>query len=122
MTIFFGSFISGFALMLIPVFIVPEFMARARAKKIFEEGKVLVVEGMPERYHPMPKGGHDEESFYINGVYFHYSDYSRSFGYDNAASLGGVITPGDFYRITYYPDQDPLEHGGHSILKIEIRQ
>ncbi|TCJ14253.1 hypothetical protein EPD60_09630 [Flaviaesturariibacter flavus] len=92
-----------------------------RADKIFAQKLFRVVEGFPLNYHPMPKEGHDEEKFEIQGISFHYSDYDTRFGYDNAASHGGVIHPGNYYRITYYPDQDSLEAGGPAILKIEIK-
>ena len=104
------------------IFFVPQLVAPSRARKIMNEGKYLIVEGEPANYHPMPPEGHDEESFDIQGIHFHYSDYSGDFGYHNAASKGGVIKPNNYYRITYYPDQDSLEAAGPSILKIEIRE
>ena len=78
-----------------------------------------MVEGTPINYHPMPKEGHAKEWFDINGVHFAYSDYILSgAGYHNAASLGGVIVPNKYYRLTYYASND-LD--SNKILKIEIR-
>lgn len=92
-----------------------------KGKHIFNDHLYRVVEGVPQNYHPMPEEGHDEERFDIQGVKFHYSDYHIGFGYNNAASHGGVIHPGQYYRITYYPVQDSLEASGPSILKIEVK-
>jgi hypothetical protein len=121
------AFIIGIAMVfisstLLSIILIPQFLGPNRARKIMREGRFLVVEGRPENYHPMPAEGHDEQSFDIQGVHFHYSDYNPRFGYDNAASLGGVISPDNYYRITYFPDQDSTESGGHSIIKIELRQ
>jgi hypothetical protein len=104
------------------ILLIPNFLAPSRARRIINERKYMVVEGKPENYHPMPSEGHDEESFDMQGVHFHYSDYTSGFGYHNAASKGGVIKPNNYYRITYYPDQDSLEAAGPSILKIELRE
>ena len=69
----------------------------------------------------MPKEGHDMERFEINGVHFEYSDYVlNGAGYHNAASLGGVIIPNKYYRLTYYTLHDDID--SNRILKIEIRQ
>jgi hypothetical protein len=100
----------------------PAILGPSKAKKIFENKQYRVVEGYPQKYHPMPEAGHDEESFEIQGVFFHYGDYIARYGYSNAASHGGVIHPGNYYRITYCPDKDPHLYVGHSILIIEKRQ
>ena len=93
-----------------------------KANKIIESGKFFVVEGQPENYHPMPAEGHDEESFTIKGIRFAYSDYVlNGAGYHNAASLGGVIVPNKYYRLTYYTLHDH-DIDSNRILKIEIGQ
>jgi hypothetical protein len=109
-----------FSGLLISVFLIPQFLAPQKAKRLLKEKKCLVVEGKPENFHTIPPRGNGQESFDMNGVHFHYSDYHPGFGYNNAYSLGGVINPDNFYRITYYPDQDPIEESGHSIIKIEV--
>ena len=116
-----GSVALGMSAFFLFISLVPLYFTPREAKRIFDNNLYLVIEGVPENYHPMPKEGHEEESFDIQGVQFHYSDYNPSFGYNNAASLGGVIHANKYYRITYYPDQDPVEAGGPSILKIERR-
>ena len=112
----------GISMIFLFISLGPLFGAPGDGGPIFDNKLYLVVEGMPVHYHAMPKEGHDEESFEIQGVRFHYGDYIPRFGYSNAASHGGVIHPGNYYRITYYPDQDSLEAGGPSILKIEVRK
>ena len=68
----------------------------------YKRGEYDIVEGYVEDFHPMPYGGHDQESFTINGVSFAYSDYVDTFGYHNAKSHGGVITgDGQHLRIGY---------------------
>ena len=110
-----------FSSIMIFALVIPQLLSPSRAKQIIKEGKFMVVEGTPENFHPMPPEGHSEESFELQGVNFHYSDFEARLGYHHAESLGGVIHPGNYYRITYYPDQDSVEEGGHSILKIELR-
>ena len=39
----------------------------------------------------MPKEGHDDETFTVSGIGFHYSDYIIDGSFNNAASLGGPI-------------------------------
>ena len=68
----------------------------------------------------MPKEGHDEERFDINGVHFAYSDFIlTAAGYHNAASLGGVIVPNNYYRLTYYTLHDDID--SNRILKIDFK-
>ena len=55
-----------------------------------------------ENFDPMPYGGHTNESFEINDVYFEYSDYNVTSGYRNTKSHGGVITgDGQYLKIGY---------------------
>jgi hypothetical protein len=116
-----GFMALGMSAIFLFISLIPLYLTPRKARRIFDNNLYLVVEGVPKNYHPMPKEGHDKESFEIQGVKFHYSDYVPRFGYHNAASHGGVIHSNNYYRITYYPDQDSLEAGGPSILKIEIR-
>lgn len=67
----------------------------------FKRGDYNAVEGFVENFHPMPKEGHDSESFSINGIPFEYG-YTISFGYHKVKSDGGVITGnGQHLRIGY---------------------
>ena len=68
----------------------------------YQNGEYEIAEGYVENFHPMPWGGHDQESFQLDGVEFSYSDYTVQFGYHNARSHGGVITgDGQHLRIGY---------------------
>ena len=101
-------------------FLFAQFFDISRAKRIIKNGSFFVIEGPIENYHPMPKEGHEMERFDISGVHFEYSDYQGGLGYHNAASLGGVIAPNNYYRVTYcrlHENEDT-----NRILKIEIRQ
>jgi hypothetical protein len=75
-------------------------------------GRVQIVEGVVEKFHPMPKGGHDTEHFEVNGVMFGYSDYSNHGGFNNTASHGGPMREGLYVRIA---------HVGRHIVRLEIR-
>ena len=68
----------------------------------YQQGDYQIVEGYVENFHPMPEGGHDNEHFEIDGIYFEYSDFTAQQGYHNALSRGGVITgDGQHLRIGY---------------------
>jgi len=68
----------------------------------YEEGNYQIVEGYVENFAPMPAAGRADESFEINGVEFSYCDYEMRPGYNNAKSLGGVITGnGQHLKIGY---------------------
>ena len=68
----------------------------------YQRGQYEVVEGYVENFDPMPYGGHTNESFEINDVYFEYSDYNVTSGYRNTKSHGGVITgDGQYLKIGY---------------------
>ena len=43
--------------------------------EISKDGRMKVVEGQVENFHPMPMDGHDTENFYVGGIYFSYSDF-----------------------------------------------
>jgi hypothetical protein len=116
-----GLVFSFFSVVFLLVFLGGQFLGVRKAKRLIKSGHFSVVEGQPENYHPMPKEGHDKERFDINGVHFAYSDFvDNAPGYHNAASLGGVITARNYYRITYYTLHDDID--SNRILKIEIRQ
>ena len=59
--------------------------------KAYKQGNYRVVEGYVENFDPMPRSGHKEESFDIDGVSFSYSDFIVQQGYHNTKSHGGVI-------------------------------
>jgi hypothetical protein len=111
-----GAFIA-MSILFISIFLGSQIRGISKAKQIMEKGLFKVIEGNLENYHPMPKEGHDNESFDIGGVHFDYGDFQIKFGYSNAASLGGVIRPGNYYRITYY--EEPYNN---AIIRIEMQE
>ena len=65
----------------------------------YREGQYETVEGYVENFDPMPYGGHDTESFDIDGVHF---EYSVGGAYSCYNSSVGVITGnGQHLRIRY---------------------
>jgi hypothetical protein len=79
------------------------------------QGHLAVVEGPVENFHPMPASGHDLESFTVSGVYFAYSDYVVTAGFNQTSSHGGPIREGLLVRISYRgPTTD------EEIVKLEI--
>jgi hypothetical protein len=76
-----------------------------------DEGRFTVVEGTVQNFHPMPYGGHSQETFEVDGMPFHYSDYDGSPGFHTTASHGGPIREGLPVRISF---------AGTTILKLEI--
>ena len=68
----------------------------------YKNGDYLTTEGYIENFKPMPYSGHSDETFYINDVYFSYSDYEGNIGYINTKSHGGVIQGnGQHLKIKY---------------------
>lgn len=74
-------------------------------------GKAQYVEGTVQDFIPMPYQGHANESFDVNGVPFHYSDYVVGGGFNNSSSHGGPIHAGLYVRIWY---------SGNNILKLQV--
>jgi len=100
------------------IFLVRQFTDTNTAKQIFERGNFFVVERKPQNFHFMPREGHDTERFDVQKIHFGYSDYNAyAPGYHHAASLGGVITPQNYYRLTYYKIRDI---DSNRIIKIEV--
>lgn len=112
-----GGVFLALPIFLMFIFLGSQIADRIKANHIIEEKTFMIVEGKTENYHAMPKWGHDTERFDINDVHFEYGDYIIKFGYSNAASLGGVIQPDNYYRITYYS-----EPYNNAIIKIEVEE
>jgi len=113
---FFGILFASFAA-LISAFVIPSQIAEYRqTKRIFTNKNYKIVEGKVANYHPMPAGGHDTERFSVDSVHFEYSDYDLTdYGYNNAASKGGVIKEGLYVRIGYF------NNGNRNvILRLEV--
>lgn len=84
----FASMGGLFSLVLIPVLI----YTYVQTYVVYSNQHYSTVEGTVQNYHPMRINGHEDESFDVKNVHFNFSDYDLSdYGYNNAASHGGVI-------------------------------
>src|SRR5271157_5028370 len=64
-------------------------------------GECSVVEGRVASFRPMPYEGHPPESFTIEKERSAYSDYAFTPCFNNTASHGGPIRPGQNLRISF---------------------
>lgn len=87
------------------------------AREALASGTAQVVEGPVEQFSAMPYTGHGSDHFVVNGVYFSYSDYEVTPGFNRTASHGGAVHGGEFVRIHYIN-----QRGGNVILKLAIRE
>lgn len=79
-----------------------------------QDNKCSVVEGDVACFHTPTILGHDTESFYINDVYFEYSN-SVEIGYSKTKALGGCVRgDGQNLRVSYVTIDDR-----NIILRIE---
>lgn len=90
------------------IFVVSDSMA---ARSAVLSGDCEVLEGRVANFHSMPKEGHDQERFTVNGVPFFYSDFEVTAGFNNTASHGGPIREGLPVRVCH---RDGL------ILRLEV--
>jgi hypothetical protein len=112
---FFGLGFALFALSLSAMTISSKLGGHSTAEAIFNSGKYKTVEGIVENYHPMPPGGHQSESFTVDGIKFEfYGSTLGDPGYNIPAVDGGVFKAGLFVRLTYANYYD-----NNVILKIE---
>jgi hypothetical protein len=113
----FGCLFTGIGLIVSLVMIPGYLSARSEYRHRMDVGQFDVVEGVIENFHPMPREGHQMESFTVNGVYFEYSDYKLMVGFNNTASHGGPIKRnGQEVRLSYI-----WVKGENRILKIELK-
>jgi hypothetical protein len=82
-------------------------------KSAIKSGRVSIVEGCLQHFHPMPEEGHDTERAEINGRVFEYSDYIVTSGFHTTESHGGPIHPDSKMRLTVV---------GDGIVKVEVQQ
>jgi hypothetical protein len=74
------------------------------SQEIYLSGNYRTVEGYVNNFDPMPYGGHKNESFCVNGIYFEYSNYGRIANYksfNNTKSHGGPIDEGKYIKVDY---------------------
>ena len=58
---------------------------------IIKSGEFNTVSGKVERFKPADESGKGEETFFINDVFFSYSNYEDCIGYHKVSTRGGVI-------------------------------
>lgn len=97
-----------------------QFDNRQHYQYLLNHNQAWIAEGVVENFHPMPKEGHSNETFTVNGTLFAYSDYTVTPAFNKTASHGGPIKQGLYVRIHY---TDSREFGGQkAILRIELKQ
>jgi len=89
---------------LISVIVIPSMLNEySKTRSVYDKKQYQTIEGTVENFHPMPVSGHDSERFTVNGIQFEFSDFDETnYGYNNAASHGGVIREGLQVRIGYF--------------------
>jgi hypothetical protein len=111
--------IIGFVLMiLVNVLIVIGYLnSRNMLYKSYKKGDYLTVEGEVKDFHPISVYGHDVEYFYVNGVYFEYSN-AVGYGYNKPMIYGGYIKEnGQLVKISYINDSTT---NFNTIVKLKI--
>jgi hypothetical protein len=73
-------------------------------RNAYIDGQAEYVEGTVVDFNPMPFGGHQYESFTVDGVSFEYSDFVVVAGFNNTKSHGGPIDEGAYVKIWYVSD------------------
>ena len=68
----------------------------------YAHGQYEIAEGYVQNFVPMPREGHSNEMFDINGVHFEYSDNNIIVGYHHTKVRGGVIRGnGQYLKVGY---------------------
>ena len=90
----------------------------------YKNGECDYIEGYITDFHPMPKEGHDIESFKVNGVAFSYGGGLPSeYYYNTCQKDGGVLEDGLYVRLWYtnvdfFGDEYPTSY----IMRIEVKR
>ena len=79
-----------------------------------------IVSGPVEHFHPMPHEGHAEESFTVQGVSFHYSDFEITPGYRKTESYGGGVHKTSNLRIGYICKPSKSDCTDPLIVRLEV--
>jgi hypothetical protein len=84
-------------------------------REVYAHKRYKLVQGVARDFDPMPVGGHKTENFTVAGVPFSIANSnSAHYGYNQAASAGGVLRAGLPVRIAYF-----TSGGQHIILKLD---
>ena len=113
---FFGLGFALFALSMSAAIIASKAGSRQTSIDLYNSKNRKTVEGLVQNYHPAPAGGHQSESFTVEGVNFEFYDNDLADpGYHTAAVNGGVIKAQEYVMLTYVNYYD-----NKVILKIEV--
>jgi len=106
-----GALFASFA-GLISLFAIPAMISEYRqTRDVYAQKRYRLVQGVVRDFDPMPAGGHKTEDFTVQGVPFSIANiHSTTYGYNQAASEGGVLRAGLPVRIAYF------SRGGQNII------
>ena len=89
----------------------------------YKDGKCDYVEGYITDFHPMPKEGHDDERFKVNGVAFSYGGGLPSeYYYNTCKKDGGVLEEGLYVRLWYLNFDHGTEYPISYIMRIDVKR
>lgn len=110
-----GAFVASFV-GLISLFAIPAMVVEyLQTREVYAHKRYKLVQGVVRDFDPMPAGGHKTENFTVAGVPFSIANSnSANYGYNQAASEGGVLRAGLPVRIAYF-----RSGGQHIILKLD---
>ena len=130
-------FLSVYTLFSLSLFLFSSIRAHKAYSKIedlYKNNEFKTVEGVVSNYSPMKIKGHgSREFFFVDNVYFSYSDYIEIDGYNNSCVKGGAICEnGQYVKIAYYQGLNlsleepleslPLNSLDNRILKLYIKK
>ena len=110
-----GALFAAFAGLLSVVAIPTMIIEYAQTREVYAHKRYRLVQGVVRDFDPMPAGGHKTEDFTVQGVPFSIANSnSTTYGYNQAASEGGVLRAGLPVRIAYF-----TRGGQNIILKLD---
>lgn len=106
-----GAFFASFA-GLLSLLVIPGMVAEyIQTREVYVHKHYKLLQGVVRNFSPMPAGGHKTEDFTVQDVPFSIANISSTtYGYNQAASEGGVLRAGLPVRITYF------SRGGQNII------
>lgn len=98
-----GIFAASFA-GLLSLFAIPAMVAEyTQTREVYAQKRYKLLQGVVSNFNPMPASGHKTEDFTVQGVPFSIANInSTTYGYNQAASEGGVLRTGLPVRIAYF--------------------
>ena len=110
-----GALFASFAGLLNVVAIPAMVVEYTQTREVYAHKRYRLVQGAVCDFDPMPAGGHKAENFTVEGVPFSIAGINTTnYGYNQAASEGGVMRAGLQVRIAYF-----RREGQNIILKLD---